>query len=172
MSHKIDVHDYGVPSKFIKQGNRVKCTIQFCGREMQHDKLGIELLNKIAVDMADICQMDGKPKREGRTLFWILSPKAAVTNAVNDKKRKEGREKKKKKSESKKAKAAGGSVDAVAAVAAQEEDEDPNPIVLQEEEDDEADSVDELLGSADAVTNDLFAQDVRKNTKEENITRQ
>ena len=116
MSHKIDVHDYGVPSKFIKQGNRVKCTIQFCGREMQHDKLGIELLNKIAVDMADICQMDGKPKREGRTLFSILSPKAAVTNAVNDKKRKEGREKKKKKSESKKAKAAGGGGSAAAVV--------------------------------------------------------
>lgn len=160
MSYKIDVHDYGVriknASKFIKQGNRVKCTIQFRGREMQHDKLGIELLNKMAVDMADICQMDGKPKREGRTLFSILSPKAAVTKAVNDKKRKEGREKKKKKSQSKMAKAA-GSASAVAGEATPvTEEEDPNPIVLQEE-DDSTDSVDELLGSADAVTNDLFA---------------
>lgn len=110
MSYKIDVHDYGVriknASKFIKQGNRVKCTIQFKGREQQHDRLGVELLNKMAVDMEDICSMEGKPKREGRTLFCIMTPRAEVTKAVNDKKRALEKEKKKNKRASKEAKAA------------------------------------------------------------------
>lgn len=93
MSYKIDVHDYGVriknASKFIKQGNRVKCTVQFKGREVQHDKLGFELLEKMAEDMNKICVMEGKPKREGRNLGCILSPRPEVTKAVNDKKRAE-----------------------------------------------------------------------------------
>eukprot|EP00553_Chaetoceros_curvisetus_P009668 CAMPEP_0204635444 /NCGR_PEP_ID=MMETSP0717-20131115/31487_1 /ASSEMBLY_ACC=CAM_ASM_000666 /TAXON_ID=230516 /ORGANISM="Chaetoceros curvisetus" /LENGTH=267 /DNA_ID=CAMNT_0051654189 /DNA_START=80 /DNA_END=883 /DNA_ORIENTATION=+ len=109
MSYKIDVHDYGVriknASKFIKQGNRVKCTVQFKGREQQHDRLGVELLNRMAVDMEDICSMEGKPKREGRMLFCIMTPKAEVTKAVNDKKRKMDKEKKKMKRASKEAKA-------------------------------------------------------------------
>merc|ERR1711957_453453 len=75
MSYKIDVHDYGVriknASKFINQGNRVKCTVQFKGREVQHDKLGVELLGKMAEDMTKICTMDSKPKREGRSLICI-----------------------------------------------------------------------------------------------------
>jgi len=151
MSYKIDVHDYGVrlknASKFIKQGNRVKCTIQFRGREMQHDKLGVELLNKLAEEMSDICQLEGKPKREGRTLFSILSPKAEVTKAVNDKKRKQDKDKKKKRSESKQAKA-GTKV---------EKDEKNDTVLSDPLLDNDTASVDELLGSADAVTNDLFA---------------
>jgi len=146
MSYKIDVHDYGVrlknASKFIKQGNRVKCTVQFRGREMQHDKLGVELLKKMADEMEDICQMEGKPKREGRTLFSILSPKAEVTKAVNDQKRKRDKEKKNKKNETKSAKAGIKNGDKA---------EKKGPVL-----DDDTTSVDELLGSDD-VTNDLFA---------------
>merc|ERR1712032_1207918 len=55
MSYKIDVHDYGVraknAAKFIRQGNRVKATVMFRGREVQHDKLGFELLDRFAVDL-------------------------------------------------------------------------------------------------------------------------
>lgn len=106
MSYKIDVHDYGVriknASKFINQGNRVKCTVQFRGREVQHDKLGFELLGRMADDMSKICTMEGKPKREGRNLSCILSPRAEVTKAVNDKKRANEKAKKKKKNMQKK----------------------------------------------------------------------
>eukprot|EP00557_Chaetoceros_sp_GSL56_P008471 CAMPEP_0176488462 /NCGR_PEP_ID=MMETSP0200_2-20121128/6723_1 /TAXON_ID=947934 /ORGANISM="Chaetoceros sp., Strain GSL56" /LENGTH=343 /DNA_ID=CAMNT_0017885449 /DNA_START=112 /DNA_END=1143 /DNA_ORIENTATION=- len=99
MTYKIDVHDYGVriknASKFIQQGNRVKCTVQFKGREVQHDNLGFDLLNRMAEDMNKICIMEGKPKREGRNLSCILSPRPEVTKAVNDKKRASEKEKKK-----------------------------------------------------------------------------
>ena len=58
MSYKIDVHDYGVrkksASKFLSQGNRVKCTVTFRGREMQHDNLGFDLLNKLAEELDEL----------------------------------------------------------------------------------------------------------------------
>lgn len=110
MSYKIDVHDYGVriknASKFLSQGNRVKCTVQFRGREVQHDKLGIDLLYKMENDMTKMCVMDKKPKREGRYLSCILSPRPEVTKAYNDKKRAEEKAKKKKKAQAKGANAA------------------------------------------------------------------
>merc|ERR1712071_284905 len=69
MSYKIDVHDYEVrkkaANKFILQGNRVKCSIMFKGREIQHDKLGFELLDKLAGELEEICVMEGRPKRDG-----------------------------------------------------------------------------------------------------------
>lgn len=111
MSYKIDVHDYGVriknAAKFIKQGNRVKCTVQFKGREVQHDKLGFELLDRMAEDLTKICTMEGKPKREGRSLGVILSPRPEVTKAVNDKKRADEKAKKKNKKQMKELKAKG-----------------------------------------------------------------
>lgn len=111
MSYKIDVHDYGVriknASKFIKQGNRVKCTVQFKGREVQHDKLGFELLDRMAEDLTKICSMEGKPKREGRSLGVILTPRPEVTKAVNDKKRADEKAKKKNKKQMKELKAKG-----------------------------------------------------------------
>jgi len=121
MSYKIDVHDYGVriknASKFITQGNRVKCTVQFKGREVQHDKLGFDLLNRMAEDMTKICSMEGKPKREGRNLSCILSPRPEVTKAVNDKKRAEDKQKKKDKSKEKEAKSKKGDEEVAAPVA-------------------------------------------------------
>merc|ERR1712127_893674 len=91
MSYKIDVHDYGVriknASKFLSQGNRVKCTVQFSGRENQHDRLGYDLLDKMALEMEDLCTMEGRPKKEGRFLSCIMSPRPEVTKAYNDKKR-------------------------------------------------------------------------------------
>jgi translation initiation factor IF-3 len=88
MSYKIDIHDYDVrkksATKFIKQGNRVKCTVMFRGREMQHDKLGFELLDKLASELDSLCIQEGRPKREGRNLSLMLSPKPEVLRAVND----------------------------------------------------------------------------------------
>merc|ERR1712232_506180 len=98
-SYKIDVHDYEVrrknASKFLKQGNRVKCTVMFRGREVQHDKLGFELLDKLAIDLGDFALREGNAKREGRNLSCILSPRPEVMKAVSDGKRNQEKEKKK-----------------------------------------------------------------------------
>merc|ERR1711862_174643 len=100
MSYKIDVHDYDVrvkaATRFINQGNRVKLTVMFKGREVQHDKLGYELLNKVATDMEKYCIMDTKPKRAGMSLSCFVSPKPEVLKAINEKKRAEEKAKKKK----------------------------------------------------------------------------
>lgn len=163
MSYKIDVHDYGVrvknASKFISQGNRVKCTVMFKGREIQHEDIGVDLLNRLAEDMTKVCTMEGKPKREGRNLSCILSPRPEVTKAVNDKKRAEEKAKKKTKSEQKEAKkkkdmddddddeVVGVDVVAVSGAALVSDDDD-------DDEDDDLGSLDDLMG--DDGTDDLF----------------
>jgi len=93
MSYKIGSHDYDVrvksATKFIKQGNRVKLTIMFKGREVQHDKLGYDLLNRAVEDMSKIVIMDTKPRRVGMSLICFISPRPEVTKAINEKKRSE-----------------------------------------------------------------------------------
>lgn len=149
MSYKIDVHDYGVriknASKFIKQGNRVKCTVQFKGREVQHDKLGFELLNRMSEDLTNICSMEGKPKREGRFLSCILSPRPEVTKAVNTKKRLDDKAKKQSKNQEKQAKKTKGNT--------QEETPVAVAATASVDLDDDLGSLDDLLGDGD---DDLF----------------
>lgn len=151
MSYKIDVHDYGVrvknASKFIMQGNRVKCTVQFKGREVQHDKLGFELLGRIENDMTKICTMEGKPKRQGRFLSVILSPRPAVTKAVNDKKRRDEKEKKKNKRESKsKMKILGAEEPSVAVTVDTEEKNNNDIFAVDILDDDVADDLEDTDG--------------------------
>lgn len=158
MSYKIDVHDYGVRKKnalkFLNQGNRVKCTVMFKGREIQHDNLGFELLNRLAEDMEDICTMEGKPKREGRTLSCFMTPKPAVVKAINDKKRanEKAAKKKKEKSLQKKKEAKDSAV-----VAVEEKNEGDLSLdeLLDGVNDDVDESIDDLIGGDDA-TDDLF----------------
>mmetsp|Transcript_34746 Transcript_34746/g.70937 ORF Transcript_34746/g.70937 Transcript_34746/m.70937 type:complete len:314 (+) Transcript_34746:105-1046(+) len=168
MSYKIGDHDYTVrlkaATKFIKQGNRVKATVQFRGREIQHDKLGFELLDRLADDLEDMANMEGKPRREGRTIGAILSPTPEVVKAINDAKRQKEKDKKKAKAES----LAKRDADiAAGAVAAEQEEEKIiggvlDGIDLDDDDDDFDDdddmdaSLDELLGSSKA-TDDLFA---------------
>jgi translation initiation factor IF-3 len=102
MSYKIDVHDYDVRKKsaykFLKAGNRVKCTVTFRGREVQHDKLGFELLEKLASELDDTCVKEGNPKREGRNfLSLILTPRPEVMKAININRRAQDKAKKQKK---------------------------------------------------------------------------
>ena len=168
MSYKIDVHDYSVrkknASKFLNQGNRVKCTVMFRGREVQHDKLGYELLDKLSEDLEKICVREGKAKREGRNLSLILSPRPEVLKAVNENRKAEERAKKKKKQQQKekraKAAVAAGETAAAAAAAA----EVGQTVLNGEKSDDETDldlegtlesSLDDLFGNDD-LTDDLF----------------
>lgn len=169
MSYKIDVHDYEVrkknASKFIQQGDRVKVSVMFRGREIQHDKLGYDLLYQLADDMQKICIMEGKPRREGRNLSCSLSPRPEVTKAVNDAKRADEKAKKKRKEE-KLAKAravtaaAGGVAEMEAATAtATVDDLDIDLGALGDEGldalGDDDSSLDDLLGG-DALTDELF----------------
>lgn len=164
MSYKIDVHDYEVRKKnalkFLQQGNRVKCTVQFKGREVQHDNLGHQLLLKLADDLTKICTMEGKPKREGRSLATILSPRAEVMKAINDKRRAEERAAKKLREAGRKddkAAVAGAAVAGAGVAGALANDDDDETLIEEDDEevgDDE--DVGDLIGS-DELVDDLFS---------------
>ena len=80
MSPGIDVGDFNTKlrnaQKFLVDGNRVKVTVRFRGREMAHTDIGRNLLVKFAEDSAEIATMDKSPKLEGRHMSMFLSPKA------------------------------------------------------------------------------------------------
>jgi translation initiation factor IF-3 len=169
MSYKIDVHDYGVrmnlAEKFLKQGNRVKCTVIFRGREVQHDKLGFELAEKLAVDLEDICLKEGAAKREGRNLSLMLGPRPEVLKVLNENRRKEDKEKKEKKLSEKEQKVASKSAGTAVATGAAGEAAavDGGSSAFDLEDDDSLDldstlesSLDDLFGS-DGLTDDLFS---------------
>lgn len=79
VSYKIGQHDYEVRlrsiQKFITEGDKVKVTVRFRGREMQHQELGTALLSRFADGVKEIALVEREPKQEGRTLFMILAPR-------------------------------------------------------------------------------------------------
>jgi len=79
MRYKIDKHDYdvriGQATKFLKAGDKVKCTVIFRGREIQHSNLAETLLFKMANDLEEQSEVQQKPKREGRNMIMFLSPR-------------------------------------------------------------------------------------------------
>ena len=79
MRYKIEEHDYQVRVKnaqrFLKSGDKVKATVSFRGREIQHSNLAIDLLKRMAADLEDFGEVQQRPKREGRNIMMMLSPK-------------------------------------------------------------------------------------------------
>ena len=79
MRYKIEEHDYNVRVKnaqrFLKSGDKVKATISFRGREIQHSRLAEDLLRRMAKDLEDYAEVQQSPKREGRNMMMMLSPK-------------------------------------------------------------------------------------------------
>ena len=79
MRYKIDEHDYQVrinqAKRFLKAGDKVKATVNFRGREIQHAHLAKELLDRMATDLATEADIQQAPKREGRNMMMFLSPK-------------------------------------------------------------------------------------------------
>ncbi|BFM39213.1 translation initiation factor IF-3 [Synechocystis sp. LKSZ1] len=79
MRYKIDEHDYQVrvnqAQRFLKAGDKVKATITFRGREIQHAHLAEELLQRMANDLQNEAEIQQAPKREGRNMMMFLSPK-------------------------------------------------------------------------------------------------
>ena len=73
-----DKHDYGVKmrsvTKFLENGDKVKITLRFRGREMAHQELGAELMERVAVDTAHLGKPDVIPKVEGRQMIMIIYP--------------------------------------------------------------------------------------------------
>lgn len=76
----IDDHDYDVKMKaarrFFDEGDKVKVTLRFRGREMDHKELGHKLLDKVRADIAEIAKVEMEPRFEGRQIIMILAPKA------------------------------------------------------------------------------------------------
>lgn len=75
---KIDGHDYTTKMKhvrrFLGEGNKVKLTIMFRGREMAHPELGRKILDQIAVDVADLAIVEAAPRQDGRNMTMVLHP--------------------------------------------------------------------------------------------------
>ena len=73
-----DVHDYDVKMrnvfKFLENGDKVKITLRFRGREMAHQDLGRELLQRVAADVDGTGKVENMPKMEGRQMIMIIGP--------------------------------------------------------------------------------------------------
>ena len=72
------VHDYTFKiknaQKFLSKGDKVKFTIRFKGREMQHTKLGNDLMEKIKIDMETIGKVELQPKFDGKQMIMVIQP--------------------------------------------------------------------------------------------------
>jgi translation initiation factor IF-3 len=79
MRPNIDTHDYEVKGKairrFFEEGDKVKITMRFRGREMAHQHLGMELLHKVKDEFADVSKVESEPRLEGRQMVMVLSPR-------------------------------------------------------------------------------------------------
>ena len=79
MRPNIDTHDYDVKmramNRFFEEGDKVKVTLRFRGREMAHQELGMKLLQKVKDDTVEIAKVEAEPKLEGRQMMMVLSPR-------------------------------------------------------------------------------------------------
>jgi translation initiation factor IF-3 len=75
----IEDHDFSVKvrnaARFLKEGNKVKTTMIFRGREIVHTQLGRQLLVRMAEELKDLCNVERQPKLEGKNMVMILAPK-------------------------------------------------------------------------------------------------
>ncbi len=74
-----DTHDYDVKMRnvlrFLEDGDKVKVTLRFRGREMAHQELGLELLNRIRSEVEEIGKIESMPKLEGRQMVMMIAPR-------------------------------------------------------------------------------------------------
>ncbi|WP_084420335.1 translation initiation factor IF-3 [Henriciella litoralis] len=79
MRPNIDVHDYEVKtrsmSRFFEDGDKVKVTLRFRGREMAHQHLGMELLQKVKEEFDEVAKVELEPKLEGRQMTMVMAPR-------------------------------------------------------------------------------------------------
>ena len=74
----IDDHDYQVKmrsmQRFFEEGDKVKVTLRFRGREMAHQELGVQLLNRVKDDTVSVAKVESEPRVEGRQMVMVLAP--------------------------------------------------------------------------------------------------
>ena len=79
MRPTIDDHDYDVKmramKRFFEDGDKVKVTLRFRGREMAHQHLGMEVLNRVQKDTEEFAKVEQMPKMEGRQMMMVLAPR-------------------------------------------------------------------------------------------------
>ncbi|MBX9860964.1 MAG: translation initiation factor IF-3 [Sphingomonas sp.] len=79
MRPNIDDHDYDTKMKkvaeFIGEGDKVKITLRFRGRELSHGQLGMALLQRVQADIAEHAKVEAYPRMEGRQMLMVLAPK-------------------------------------------------------------------------------------------------
>ena len=83
---KIDPHDYGTKKghveRFLKQGDKVKVTIMFRGREQSRPELGFKLLQRLAGDIEELGFVESSPKQDGRNMIMVIGPHKRKTEAM------------------------------------------------------------------------------------------
>jgi len=75
----IDDHDYDVKmrsmKRFFEEGDKVKITLRFRGREMAHQELGFKLLDRVKTDVGPMAKVESEPRFEGRQMIMVLAPR-------------------------------------------------------------------------------------------------
>ena len=79
MRPSIDDHDYDVKMRsirrFFEEGDKVKVTLRFCGRELAHQELGWQVLQRVKADTEPISKVESEPRMEGRQMVMVLAPR-------------------------------------------------------------------------------------------------
>ena len=79
MRPNIDTHDYDVKmrsmNRFFEEGDKVKITLRFRGREMAHQELGFKLLDRVKTDVGPLAKVESEPRFEGRQMIMVLAPR-------------------------------------------------------------------------------------------------
>jgi translation initiation factor IF-3 len=99
---KIDEHDFQFKrrnaERFLLEGNKVKSTVIFRGREMVHNDIGRRILNRLATELAEVALIEVPPRQEGMTMVQILGPKKEAPSRPQKQKPAEAKAKKPEKS--------------------------------------------------------------------------
>jgi len=86
MRPNIDTHDYDVKMKaarrFLDEGDKVKMTLRFRGREMAHQEIGLHLLFRVRDELNAMAKVEAEPRLEGRQMIMILAPTAKTAARV------------------------------------------------------------------------------------------
>lgn len=79
MRPNIDEHDYQTKMKavqrFLEEGDKVKLTLRFRGRELSHGELGLKLLERVRDETAELAKVEQLPRLEGRQMLMVIAPK-------------------------------------------------------------------------------------------------
>jgi translation initiation factor IF-3 len=61
--------------RFLEEGDKVKVTMRFRGREMAHQEIGVKVLDRVKADLDEIAKVESQPRMEGRQMIMVISPK-------------------------------------------------------------------------------------------------